>query len=397
MLRDVSVGPVGPVSNDDVDFNLLAIHLAEGEGYCIESGNPTSFRAPGFPFVLAGLYSLAGPNPTLAYILFCVLGAITCVLTYFLALEFFSDRWARSAGLLAVVFVPHLWFATTFISENVFIPCATAGVWLFIRFMRQNSYVTLAATAIALGWATLTRPIALLMLPIFLVFIFFGAAREFRTRSIVHCAIFATLFLAVLAPWIARNHRVHGRLVFIATNGGSTFYGGNNSRVLSEPKYWGYWISTTELPSRDLIDAAPDEVSHDKVEWKLGIEWVCENWMWMPLLCVLKLGRLWIWPPDFDAGFRLLRFVTWLPYWLLLSLGGISTMRRQEVEWLIVHATILATVIAAVVFWGAPRFRDANIAFLMLYCVVGMQVIHNFALRRFPTIGQLNQPTGEMG
>jgi hypothetical protein len=41
------------------------------------------------------------------------------------------------------------------------------------------------------------------------------------------------VFPGVMAPWTVRNYRVHGRFVLVATNGGSTFYGRNNDRVVT--------------------------------------------------------------------------------------------------------------------------------------------------------------------
>ena len=100
-LRDIHEFPRGPLSLDDYEFHLLASNVATGEGYVYERGRPTSFRAPGFPLFLAALYVVAGLNSPLAYVCFCLLGALSCVLTYFLAREFVSERSARIAGGLA--------------------------------------------------------------------------------------------------------------------------------------------------------------------------------------------------------------------------------------------------------------------------------------------------------
>ena len=214
------------------------------------------------------------------------------------------------------------------------------------------------------------------MLPVFLAVFGLAEISYRRWRWIGDAGLFAAFFLAVIVPWTIRNWQVHGRAVLVATNGGSTFYGGNNGRVLAEPRYWGYWLSTVELPHRELIEAVPDEVSHDGVEWRLGAEWLREHWEYIPLLGLFKLVRLWIWPPDFDAGYRLLRLVGYVPFWAAFSLGFLLSIRDRRYwtfPWVVIHAPVLATILTALVFWGCPRFRDVNVPSLMLYCVLALQ------------------------
>src|SRR5262249_8819345 len=182
-FRDIREAPTGDISNDDVQFNKLALNLVHGYGYKVTADRPlTSFRAPGFPFVLAGLYAITGENAAAAYVFFCLLGAIACVLTYALAREVSGEETARLAGVLAAIYLPHAHMATTFTSENVYIPCLALGLWAFARFMNQNVTGLLGAAGLALGWSTLTRPGALLLLPVLLGVLAWNDARHKRFR-----------------------------------------------------------------------------------------------------------------------------------------------------------------------------------------------------------------------
>ena len=376
-VADWRAGPRGPASADPVEFNALALRVAHGDGYVAGDGRPTSFRAPGFPLFLAGVYRAVGQAYPPVYATLCLLGALSCVLTYVLARELVSENEARLAALLGALYVPHMHFATTFLSENLFVPCLALGLWLFIRHVKTGSTPALVAAGLVLGWAALTRPFALLLLPILLGVLLGAALRQRRFRAAEGLA-FAVAFLAVLLPWTVRNYRVHGRLVLIATNGGSTFYGANNGRVVGEPRQFGYWVSTTELPHRDLIDATPDEVSHDRMEWRLGLAWLREHPGSVPLLGAFKLARL-AYLPGLDAvpgaARWALRVAGYVPFLTLFLLGGVRCLRRRTywtAPWLAVHGALLATVATALVFWGSDRFRDANMPLLMLYAVVGI-------------------------
>jgi 4-amino-4-deoxy-L-arabinose transferase-like glycosyltransferase len=374
-LRDVHTGPQGIASADDVEFNNLALRVSQGEGYVGDQGQPTSFRAPGWPLFLAGIYSLAGPCVPLVYAVLCLLGAFACVLTYLLARELVAEGPARAAGFLAAFYLPHIYFSAGFHSEALFVPCLTMGIWLFLKARQRSSMILLVLAGLTLSWATLTRPFALLIWPIMLAIL--ALAPSPRWSRLPKILAFTAAFFACIIPWTIRNQQVHGRFVLIATNGGSTFYGGNNERVAHEFRQLGSWLSTGELPHRDWIDAAPTEVEHDKREWQLGLDWMRDHPATVPLLAVCKLARLILWLPDFEGGTRwyyAVRLLGYAPFLILMILGLWRGLRSFGLnwDWLIVHGTLMATVATALLFWGSPRFRDANMPFLMLYAALGL-------------------------
>jgi 4-amino-4-deoxy-L-arabinose transferase-like glycosyltransferase len=408
-LRDVHAMPAGGVSADDVEYNVLALHVAEGEGFSNHTGRLTSFRAPGWPLFMAGVYRTCGSRPEAIYIVSCLLGGLTCLLAYLIGRRLLDERAARIAGTLCVFYLPQVYCAVLFWSENLFIPLFAAAVWVLLLFLpsshwREGSGVrghtlglgslTLAcASGLLLGAAALTRPFALLAVPLFAL-VLLVAWRQVWMRALAAGAVMGLGVLMVVAPWTYRNLQVHQRPVLVATNGGSTFYGGNNDRVVREWRLWGSWVSTTDLPHRDLIDAAANEVAHDAVEWQLGRQWVAEHPGHALLTVPLKLARLVLWLPDFDAGrwYYLARAAGFLPFLALMFLGAWRGLRMGWINspgWWLLHAAILATAITAIVFWGSPRFRDANAPLLMVYAGLA------FA-RRTPTVATGCQPVATM-
>ncbi len=369
LVRDVHAMPVGLSSADDIEFNTLAQHLARGEGYTNRDSRLTSFRAPGWPFFLAGLYTLFGERPEAVYLTNCILGGLACTLAYLLGRQLLDELGARLAGWLCVFFVPHWWFATMFYSENLFVPLLAVAAWMMLLLYTNKIYDILFVFALGaiLGLAVLTRPFAVLLLPLWGLLL---VDRRVWRRSVLYLAALGVGTLLVLAPWIYRNYQVHDRFVFVATNGGSTFYGGNNPRVVREWRYWGSWLSTVELPGRDEIVAAGSELASDQVEWQLGLKWIRAHPDEAAVTVPLKVARLIFWLPDFDAGrwYLVLRVVCWVPVLLLGLVGGWLCLRGPVAPgWLVIHLVMMATVLTAVIFWGSPRFRDANAPLLMLY------------------------------
>ncbi len=314
------------------------------------------------------------------YLTFCLLGAASCLLTYLLARELFSEGWARLAGALAAVNLPHAFFAAAYVSENLLVPLLVLSAWLVVRHLKRDSFPSLVAAGIVLGYAALTQPLALLLLPAFVAAV---AWSQWRRRSwlLTPAAALLVSFFSVVFPWTARNYRVFGRPVLIATGGGAAFHGGNNDRVANEPQLLGSRLPAAELPGRELVGAANDELSRDRAEWRLGLDWVKEHPAALPRLAVHKLARLWAWPPTGGGGeptFAALGVAAFAPFLLLSTLGVVRCLRSRAFRsppWLVVHAGLVAAVATAVVFWGNPRLRDANFGFLMLYAVVGVQVL----------------------
>jgi 4-amino-4-deoxy-L-arabinose transferase-like glycosyltransferase len=374
-FRDIHDGPVGEISADDVQYHHLAMNLAEGNGYRVTPDRPlTSFRAPGFPFVLALLYAAVGVEPAAAYGLFAVLGAAACVVTYLLARELLTETGARWAGGLAAIYLPHAYLASTFLSENIFVPCLGLALWFFVRHVRHGGLGVLVLAGVFLGYTTLTRPGTLLTLPLWYLVLAWRDYRDGRVRYLDY-VVLPVAFFAAIVPWTIRNHAVHGHWVLISTTGGSTFWGGNNDRVLFETRSLGYWIPTNELPDRDQVDAARDEVERDQVEWRLGKAWVRAHLAWMPLLELYKFGRFW-WLPEYGVGLRWLRVVSYVPFLVLFIAFAVRCAWRRAFwtpPWMVLHAAMLGILAVVLIFAGLSRFRDGQMPVLMVYAAAGLR------------------------
>ena len=166
-VRDIHTfhGP-SPAGADAVELNSIALNVAAGNGYAVIPGHPTSYRAPGFPLSLAVLYRMSYANYALVYLALCLTGALTCLLTYELARQLVSEGVARAAGLLAAVYLPHIYFPRCSLSEIVFALCVALALWLFLLQLRNYSPLLLAGAGVAIGYAALTRPIAVLFIPL---------------------------------------------------------------------------------------------------------------------------------------------------------------------------------------------------------------------------------------
>jgi len=370
MLRDVHRFHGMQAGADAFDFDQIGIHLASAGEYSIQVGHPTAFRAPGFPFVLAGIYAIAPGAYPLVYLALCLIGAATSIGVYALAREVLPETTARVAALLLAIYLPHVYFSTLIVSEALFGLLMVFAFFFFVRSIKNSSNLTLLAAGILLGLCILTRPFGLLLCPLLAAILFWFSGRNWA--AVGKCLFLAVTVIVAITPWTLRNFALFHRPVLITTNGGSTLYGSNNDIVLNDPKYWGTWISTVQLPGRDIIEAAPDEVSHDAIEQKLGLEWVAGHITSLPKLLSLKLLRLVI--PDTTSGnrtFIILQAAFYLPVAFLTAWGVWKLSRKTEFwndpAWLAIHSAVAALFLQTLIYYGSSRFRDTIAPVFLIY------------------------------
>jgi hypothetical protein len=204
--------------------------------------------------------------------------------------------------------------------------------------------------------------------------VLFWNRRAEPARALRDATLWTCLSLSFVAMWAERNYRLLGAPVFGSTNGGSTFYGGNNDWALSHWANYGGWRATLHLPGRDRIDAARGEVAHDREEWALGLEWAAANLHRLPLHQAAKIVRFLI--PDFNSGNRLYQFLQFVcvgPFLICIVAGFALAVRRERgLTWMLLHATVFASLCTAFVFYGNPRFRDCNAPILLIYAAYAL-------------------------
>jgi hypothetical protein len=61
------------------------------------------------------------------------------------------------------------------------------------------------------------------------------------------------------------------------------------------------------------------------------------------------------------------------PFLLLIGIGILRTVATSAGRrtYMVCHLTLLASLAMVVLFWGEPRFRDANMPVLMVYAAEG--------------------------
>jgi len=166
-----------------------------------------------FGLVLAGLFSVFGPG-LLAAKLFNVLMSVALVMiVYFGARYIYGHKAAKVSGLLLAVWPADIMYNSVIASEHLFLVLFTAAAVLMLKFFNKytfknyeitNGNLILLAIGSLTALAQLIRPMAMLLLPVFLVYVLFF--KRYRAHMAASLGLkLKSVFLVVMSYLVVIN------------------------------------------------------------------------------------------------------------------------------------------------------------------------------------------------
>ena len=219
--------PVMPVS-DSMAYDAFARTLAEHGVFGWNPNDPLAFWPPGTSFLHAPIFYLFGTGYTGIVALNILLSAGIIITTYRVAERYHGARIATDTALLIALWPTLLMYPTVLASELpfLFFTILALDIW---TSPKGGILWRATAAGLVLGFASLVRPLALL-----LPFIYAAcciAQQGFALREISRQAqvlVVAGVAMTILiAPWTWRNYQLFGEPVLISTNGSITLWMGN--------------------------------------------------------------------------------------------------------------------------------------------------------------------------
>ncbi|MEM7354699.1 MAG: glycosyltransferase family 39 protein, partial [Acidobacteriota bacterium] len=124
------------------------------------------FRPPGYPFVLAGIYSVAGPSYLWPRVLQMLLGLASCLLLFSLTRFAFGTPPALFAAALAAVYWLFIFFEGELMAVGLLIFLLLAILRLAASWSQAFTVQRALVTGLLLGVAVLVRPNAAALAPV---------------------------------------------------------------------------------------------------------------------------------------------------------------------------------------------------------------------------------------
>lgn len=238
----VGQATTGPVT---YEHGEIAASLLAGRGFScrfLGACGPTSQQAPLYPLLVAGCYWVCGQGPRAVLAIQAwqaVMGSLVAVLTAWLGWSLVPRKRSVGwlAGALVALYPPHVYMATHVQAVNLATLLLTAGFAMAAAPRFAQTWRGAALSGLVCGLLLLVDPILSLALPWLAALAWLAAGNEISSgRRLVHAAVLAAVAALVVAPWIARNARVHGQFVFVKSTFGYAFWQGNNPHSLGTDK-----------------------------------------------------------------------------------------------------------------------------------------------------------------
>jgi 4-amino-4-deoxy-L-arabinose transferase-like glycosyltransferase len=373
--RDLSRPPV----KDEWSYSEIARNVAAGNGLFFDIRRTvdgrevdrrlTSLRPPLYPLVLGGLYR-AGGGVVVARLLSCLLGALAVGLLHAWGRRQVGEGPAIVAAALFAVWPSAVWASGEMLTEPLYLTLALGAMAALVAGRGL-------AAGVLLGLAALTRPPGLLLLVPAVVYVL--RAESFALRRRVALAALTIPVLVLLAPWVARNTRLHGRPL-LTTNAGVTFFGANNDRALADE-----WPGRWHLPEEVLAGDPPPlgyygwpeltEAENDREFRRRGTAWIAGHPGEWFRLAGAKLLRFF--DPDQHSGKgdrRLKGLAGWLSFGpaLLLAAVGLGLAIRRRLPLILILGVIGAPLATSLIFYADVRARLPAIPGFLLLAGVGI-------------------------
>ncbi len=216
--------PVVAIPMLDAEYAADWAHrIAAGDFWGSPEGG-AYFRPPLYPWFLAAMFALPGPDLVAATAAQAVLGALTAVLLAGVARRRFGRTAGLATGALAALAWPLLFYAR----ELLITPLELFLVAAMLRVWDRAGPASTAGRWLALGalagGAALARPNLLSVVPAVALVAAFAHGRGGARRAL---ALVAGAIL-VIAPITIRNRVVSGDWVLLATQGGLNLWIGNH-------------------------------------------------------------------------------------------------------------------------------------------------------------------------
>jgi 4-amino-4-deoxy-L-arabinose transferase-like glycosyltransferase len=220
----------------------IARSIVEGKGFSsplFADTGPTSWLAPVFPYLLAGIFKIFGiytkASVIAALSLDCLFSALTCIPVFLIGRECFGDKTAWWAGWLWAFFPYAIYFSADFIWHTALSALLLSLVFLSaLRLERSRGVGAWIWFGVLSGIGGLTDPIIMSVAP------FFGAwawLRRYRSgKPWIAPGLAAVLsVIVVVSPWFIRNYRTFHKVIPFRSCLGLELYCGNNA----DSWHWG--------------------------------------------------------------------------------------------------------------------------------------------------------------
>lgn len=394
-------------SQDPDSYRRLADNILRIHSFTLDDpAEPTAFRPPLYPLLLAITSISRHVLPLEVMLLHLALGVITVGLTFFWTIQMGLGKWRSVAGLLVAI-DPILLNQSTLVMTETLATCLAiltlvAVASLTLKNLSNDSArgsrdATISAVNIAgaVGLAIFCRPTFLVWAALLPIAIWF-CCRGWKLRMSSVLA-YGLMLSFLLAPWVVRNLLVFEAPVLGTTHGGHTLLWGNNE------SYYEYLRSgstpvwdNTEFHQRFArrnpnLGTSASELARDRAAYREAINTMQENPSMAAYSSLVRFTMFWRLLPnalseDESGKQALARYAIgiWYLVQFALVIAGIFALGKDLAKpgWLAALMLLASFTLVHLFFWSNMRMRSPLVPILAVLACAGIEFIRNRLAKR---------------
>jgi 4-amino-4-deoxy-L-arabinose transferase-like glycosyltransferase len=364
-----------PLTKDEHEYLSLARSLVAGQGLVYDAALPGGEaeavgRAPGYPVFLAltgGGTRVVNAVPGSVKAAQAIVGGLGVLVVGAVALRLAGPDAALVAALAASVYPPLVWVSSYAWSEAIAWPLGLCAIGVFDRLARRDRRhdvgVALGA-GVLVGLTVLVRPGTILFLPAGVLWLWTHGRRRAAAWLVVGS-------LAAIAPWSARNYVHYGRAMFVASEGGVTFWTGNHPLATGDGDLSTNPALKADQRRLEAQHPGSTDVDLESVYYGEALAWIRAHpvaWLGLELrksfFIVVPVG------PSYAQHSRRYAVSSALSYLIVLPFAAAGFLRlgaarrRTPGLWLLAASSIAV----ALIFFPQERFRIPVVDPALIVC-----------------------------
>ncbi len=352
--------------------------IAEGELF----ERAPFYRAPGYPYFLGLIYAVFGNGYFIPRLIGIIIGALSCVLIYFVGKEMFSYKIGALAGLLACFYGMLIYFDSMLLTVYLEIFFCLFGLFWLLRWLRTQKNIHILIAGGFWGLVIVVRPNFLIFVPVLAVYVLFHYKKESLNRRLKTIGLFVSGIVPFVVAVMTINIVAGKDTVILAWNGGINFYLGNNQfadgRSATSPEidatWWGGYKDAIVIAERDVgRKLLPSQVSN--YWFKRGFNYIFSKPFDWAALMIKKIYLLFN-AFEISNNQSIQAFETFSPLLripllnfgvvIALAIWGFITSPRVK-SMTLIFLFLIAYAFSIVIFFVPGRYRMPLVPFLLIF------------------------------
>lgn len=304
-----------------------SIVAGKGFGSSFISSQPAASLPPVYPYIVAAFFKVFGVHTAQSifaiHVFDCLINSLAIIPIFLLARRSFGGRVALWAAWAWVFFPYGIYFSAAWAwGTHLLLLCLYWLLYLAQDLERSPRLGLWAGFGLLAGFAGLTEPSVLILIPFLLALAAFRLARAGK-RWLLPGVVASVTLAATISPWLIRDAMVFHRFIPIRGNMGLELWMGNNGDNLR-------WTSDDLNPLHNQAELAEynkvGEVAYMNHKAQIAKAYIHSHPGWYAWMCARRAVYLWTGYWSFDHDYLALEPMdpANIPFATCLTLIGLA-------------------------------------------------------------------------